>query len=154
VVFRLNAFHANVYCLVTLSVTLSLLTASYGFPTSKSNRHSCDALVEQDPWHVTDLVIQDNPSTASTGFSNQFRVSDNNPGLELHTFCTDRLPFGTVGWRSCEDKQIRFRYNPGNLLIQRSYIDDWHVVPKVTHERAAIDLGVCYRLISAITAEV
>jgi len=35
---------------------------------------------------------------------------------------------------------MRFRYNSGNLLIQRSYIDDWYVIPGGTHNGVTIDL--------------
>jgi hypothetical protein len=133
----------------SLGVTLSLLAFSDGLPTSKSNEQSCDALIERVPWHVSDLIVQDSPSAASTGFSIKFRISDNNPGLELDTFCTDRLQLGRVGWQSCDDEQMRFRYNPENLLIQRSYIDDWYVIPGVMHEGVTIYLGACSQLISA-----
>jgi hypothetical protein len=112
----------------SLGVVLTFFAFSHGFPTFRRNEQSCDALVETSPWHVSDIVVQNSPSTASTGVSIQFRISDENPGLELNTFCTDGLPAQTSGWQSCEDKQMRFRYNLGNLLIRRSYLDDWYVV--------------------------
>lgn len=150
-ILRKIATYTEMYCSTSFGVILSLLTFSHALPTFKSNEKSCDALIEKDPWHVSDLIVQDSPSAASTGFSIQFRVSDHNPGLELDTFCTGRLPFRGVGWQLCEDKQMRFRYNSENLLIQRSYIDDWYVVPGGKHEGVLIDLGACSQLIPAIS---
>jgi hypothetical protein len=112
----------------SFGAALAFLAFSHGFPTFRTNEQSCDALVETLSWHLSDIIVQDCPLTVSTSHSIQFRISDKNPGLELDTFCTDRLPAEISGWQSCEDKRMLFRYNSGNLLIRRSYLDDWYVV--------------------------
>ena len=135
----------------SLGVALMSFAFSHGLPTFRTNEQPCDALVETSPWYVSDIIVRNSPSTASTGFSIQFRISDENPGLELNTFCTDGLPAQTSGWQSCEDKQMRFRYNLGNLLIRRSYLDDWYVVLGEENGKMMFDPGAYHRLIRAIT---
>ena len=112
----------------SLGVALTFFAFSHGFPAFRTNEQPCDALVETSSWHVSDIIVQDSPSLALTSHSIEFRISDESRGLELDTFCTDSSPDQTSGWQSCEDRQMHFRYNPGNLLIRRSYSDDWYVV--------------------------
>jgi hypothetical protein len=112
----------------SLGVALTFFAFSHGFPAFRTNEQPCDALVETSSWHVSDIIVQDSPSSASTSHFIQFRISDKNPGLELDTICTDKSPARISGWQSCEDRQMHFRYNPGNLLIRRSYFDGWYVI--------------------------
>ena len=118
--------------LAYLGAGLTFLSASGGLPTSQSKQKHCDALIEYAPWHVSNIVVKNAGYAAPNGFSIEFHVSDTNPRLEFDTMCrfptatgAASKPEDTHRWHSCEDKRVRFLYQPGNLQLSRSYRDDW-----------------------------
>jgi hypothetical protein len=130
-----NARHSSL-----LSAILSLCAFSYSFPIPEQGAGSCNALLEISPWQISDIVIVGDPHLALTGSSIQFRAKDNNHGLEFETYCRWSSPAitsprcqETQGWHPCEDRSVRFLYQPSNLdrpnnlQIRRSYLDDWYV---------------------------
>lgn len=108
-----------------------LMTVALALPTPQG-QEPCNALIETLPWQISNVVVLNNLPTAPTGSSIHFHISDKNPGLEFETDCGVSMPQGTgarpeeaQGWHSCDDVQVRFLYQPGNLQIRRSYVDDW-----------------------------
>ena len=103
-------------------------------PLSNGLEQPCNTLVESLPWHISWLMVRTALPSCSTGSSIQFHINDTNIGLELDTRCRGTMPVGSglkpedaSSWVPCEDKRVRFLYQPEYLQIARSYIDDWHV---------------------------
>lgn len=118
--------------LTYLGAGLSLPSVSSGLPTSQPKQKHCEALIEYAPWHVSGIVVYNAEPAAPLGSSIEFRVRDTNPRLEFNTKCELFMPVGTGSkpedthrWHACEDKRVRFLYQPGNLRLSRSYRDDW-----------------------------
>lgn len=117
---------------MNILIYLSLFVAfALALPTPQG-QEPCKALIETSPWQISNIVVFNNLPTAPTGSSIHFHVSDKNPGLEFEIECGVSLPQGTgarpeeaQGWHPCDNDQVRFLYQPGNLQIRRSYIDDW-----------------------------
>ena len=124
--------------LTYLAAGLPFLSASNGFPNSQAEQKRCNALIEYAPWHVTGIIVYNAEPAAPVGSSIQFHVSDTNPGLEFDTMCKLSMPTGTGSkpedthrWQTCDDKRLRFLYQPGNLQLSRSYRDDWWAQPRI-----------------------
>ncbi|GAB7330862.1 hypothetical protein MBLNU13_g02394t2 [Cladosporium sp. NU13] len=122
---------AAMYFLTYLGAGISCLSASSGLPTSQPKQKRCDALIEYAPWHVSNIVVYNAEPTAQKGSSIEFNVRDTNPCLDFDTKCERSMPVGTGlkpedthRWYTCEDKRVRFLYQPGNLKLSRSYRDD------------------------------
>jgi len=122
----------TMHFLTYLGASLSLLAVSHSLPTSQPEQKRCNALVETAPWLVTGIIVYNAKPASPVGSSIQFHVCDTNPGLEFSTACNMTMPAGTGSkpedthrWYSCDDKSVRFLFQPKNLQLSRSYDDDW-----------------------------
>lgn len=120
-----------------LAAGLSFLSLGNALPVSQQAGEPCNALIETSPWHISDITVFNALPTAPRGSYIQFHILDTNPGLEIKTSCGVSMPVGTgsrpeeaAGWHPCEDGRVRFLYQPGNLQVRRSYLDDWCVDEK------------------------
>ncbi|KAM0717069.1 hypothetical protein Q7P37_006921 [Cladosporium fusiforme] len=109
---------------------LTFFSLSYAYPTLQ-DRQTCNALIEQTPWLITNLKVfvasPESPSSSSLSF----HIVDANPGLEFETNCEITMPIGTgarpdqaEGWHPCEVGHVYFLFQPGELQVKRGYKDD------------------------------
>lgn len=118
--------------------TLGLLLALTSFFTtitaapatrSISARQQCNALVENDPWQLSNIqLFKADGSDPTKTSSIKFHFCDQNSRLELETECSYIFPAGTEstpGYEPCADADIRFTYSGGLLQVERHYEDPW-----------------------------
>lgn len=110
---------------------LAVLSLTYAHPTPQTSQ-PCNALIEETPWHISDINVFNAAAASPSGSSVSFNVADTNPGLEFETICGISMPAGTGarpeeagGWHPCTNGRVAFLYTPGNLQVKRSYLDDW-----------------------------
>jgi len=103
----------------------AFLTIAFTAPTTKR----CDALIEQSPWIVTNLVAFEAAATSQNESRISFGFCDTNKGLELDTNCSRTVAPGSRqsivdgAYYTCENDDVRFIWSGDQLSLERSYED-------------------------------
>jgi len=92
----------------------------------------CDYLLENNPWRISNLTAFSAARHPAGSSYVSFHFCDTNPGLELDTMCTRRLPKGSTdscedpnNYYVCDNDDVQFMYDGESLTLERVIIDPW-----------------------------
>ena len=114
--------------LTFLALILTLITAA---PTPISTNSSCKAKNFDKPWTLKDITVWE-PTAGSVSKAGQitFHFCDPNTDLQLSTNCAGEVTDGACegedgGYVICENEDVAFKLSGGQMLVERSFVDDW-----------------------------
>lgn len=106
---------------------------AFATPTAVTKQvRRCAALIEENPWTVSNLSAFDAAPGPSGVSYISFHFCDTNTGLQLDTTCSRYLaagsgqsPIDPDNYYQCGSDYVRFIYSGDTLQLERSYTDPW-----------------------------
>ncbi|CAK4031468.1 Hypothetical predicted protein [Lecanosticta acicola] len=114
-----------------LLALLALFDRTLAGPTTfRKYKAGCTALIEEQPWHITNLItFQTHAGVRNRSSYISFDFKDVNKGLELTTSCNRTLPVGSnatlsdARYHHCVNQSVNFVFENGVVSLERYFED-------------------------------